>query len=245
MVQHDGTTPLYLQIKNLLQRQIEEGMYADGDKLPSESQMCKAYSVSRIPVRKALEMLEAEGLIRSFQGKGSFVKTPKMHNNLVRIRSFSETLAQQGYTGRTKIISFEEHNPDPGFDMILDAGSEGTCRLMLLGFANGEPVVFYDSYLKKPNALRFYQAAKAAEEAGEAFSTFDLYRKTLVTIGRMDQQILAVNADARISSMLNIPQGTAVLVLETVILSSQQEPVEYKRGYYRTDKYSFNLDRSL
>lgn len=245
MIRHDAATPLYLQIKNSIQRQIEEGHYADGDKLPSESQMCKAYSVSRIPVRRALEMLESEGLIRSFQGKGSFVKTPKIRNDLVRIRTFSETLAQQGYSGRTKIICFEQHNTDSSVDMILDAERASLCRLTLLGFANEEPVVFYDSYLKKPMALRFYDSAKAAEAAGEAFSTFDLYAKAMTAIGRIDQKILAVNADKRISDMLNISEGTAVLVLETVIFNSQQEAVEYKRGYYRTDKYSFNLDRSL
>lgn len=245
MLRQDGQTPLYLQIKNLIQRQIEEGMYADGDKLPSESQMCQAYSVSRIPVRKALGMLEAEGLIQSFQGKGSFVKTPKIRNDLVHISTFAETLAHQGYCGHTKIVSFCENNTDPAVQVLLDAGKEGFSRLQLLGYANEDPVVFYDSCLVNPLAYRFYDAAKAAQECGEAFSTFDLYGKTLVTIGKMEQKIVAVNADHTVSKMLNIPQGTAVLVLETVILNSRMEAVEYKRGYYRTDKYSFNLNRSL
>lgn len=244
MIQHDAQTPLYLQIKNLIQRQIEDGIYADGDKLPSESQMCQKYSVSRIPVRKALEMLEAEGLIQSFQGKGSFVKTPRIRNDLVHISTFAETLTHQGYSGHTKIVSFRENN-DPAAQVLLDAGKEGSSRLQLLGYANEDPVVFYDSCLVNPLSYRFYDAAKAAQENGEAFSTFDLYGKTLVTIGKIDQRILAVNADETVSAMLHIPQGTAVLVLETVILNSRMEAVEYKRGYYRTDKYSFNLNRSL
>ena len=245
MIRHDGAMPLYLQIKNQIRQEIEAGRYASGDKLPSEREMCETYGVSRIPVRKALEQLETEGLIQSFQGKGSFVRTPLMQNNLVHISTFSQNLAQQGYEGHTELISFETHNPNSGYDMMLDAAQCGTSRMTLLGYANGEPVVFYDSVLRKPMALRFYEAAKVSAAAGEAFSTFDLYGKNLISIGKMEQRVIAVNADARISGYLQIPEGTAVLVLETVIRNSNLEPVEYKRGYYRTDKYSFTLHRSL
>jgi len=231
MAKCSESAPLYLQVKNHIQRQIEEGRYADGDKLPSERELCEIYSVSRIPVRKALEMLESEGLIRSHQGKGSFVKAPRLRSNLVRIQTFAETLAQQGYTGFTKIIGFEEGHTDS--------------RLMLLGFADSEPVVFYDCNIQKSLAYKFYKAAKEAETAGKAFSTFDLYPIAMTTIEKMDQKIIAVNADTEISGILPLPVGTAVLVLETVIYNSRMEAVEHKRGYYRTDKYSFKLHRSI
>lgn len=231
MTKQAASAPLYIQIKDDIQRKIETGHYSDGDKLPSERELCEAFSVSRIPVRKALEMLEAEGLIRSFQGKGSFVKTPGLRSNLVHIQTFAETLAQQGYTGYTKIAGFED-------------GAE-TARLMLLGYAGDEPVVFYDCTIKKPLADKFFAAAKEAEAAGKAFSTFDLYPTAMITIGKMDQKLIAISADETISRMLHIPSGTAVLVLETVICNSRKETVEFKRGYYRTDKYSFNLHRSI
>lgn len=231
MTKQAASAPLYMQIKDDIQRKIETGHYGDGDKLPSERELCEMFSVSRIPVRKALEMLEAEGLIRSFQGKGSFVKTPGLRSNLVHIQTFAETLAQQGYTGYTKIVGFED-----GFD---------TARLMLLGYANDEPVVFYDCSIKKPLATKFFEAAKEAEAAKKAFSTFDLYPTAMTTIGKMDQKILAVSADETVSRMLDVPPGTAVLVLETVICNTRDEAVEFKRGYYRTDKYAFNLHRSI
>lgn len=239
------SAPLYVQIHDKLREDMENGVYRVGDKLPSERELCESFGVSRIPVRQALELLESEGRIQSFQGKGSFVLAPRLHNRLVHIQSFSETLAQQGYTGCTRILSFDAHNSDHSMDMILGGGRTGTSRLTLLGYANGEPVVFYDSHLRKPEALRFHQAALAAEAAGEAFSTFDLYSRTMTSIGDVDQRVMAVNADAHISSVLGIPEQTAVLVLETVIRNSSGEAVEFKRGYYRTDKYSFNLYRSI
>ena len=231
MAKQAASAPLYMQIKENIQHKIEQGVYADGDKLPSERELCEIFSVSRIPVRKALELLESEGLIHSFQGKGSFVKAPRLRSNLVHIQTFAETLAQQGYNGHTEIAGFEEGTTD--------------ARLMLLGFAEQEPVVFYDCTVKKPLAERFYSAAREAQAEGKAFSTLDLYPVAMTAIGKMDQKIIALSADETVSNMLRIPVGTAVLVLETVIYNSRLEAVEYKRGYYRTDKYSFKLHRSL
>lgn len=245
MIRHNSETPYYMQIKEEIEAEIAAGVYCVGDKLPSERELCLKYGVSRIPVRKALELLEAQGRIRSAQGKGSFVTAPKLQNNLVRISTFAQTLEQQGYRGYTRIQNFSERCTDSGYDMILGASNGGVSRLELLGYANEEPVVFYDSYLKRPISSRFYEAALTAERENRAFSSFDLYEPAMVTLGKIEQRVLAINADSRIAGLLQIPEGTAVLVLETVIFGSDSQPVEYKRGYYRTDRYSFTLSRNL
>ena len=62
------------KIYNLILTKISDGVYAEGEKLPSESELCKTYSASKTSVRSALQRLEAIGLIETFHGKGSFVK---------------------------------------------------------------------------------------------------------------------------------------------------------------------------
>lgn len=75
------TTELrYVDLKNYICRQIYEGVYQDGEKIPSERQMAVDYEVSRITVRKALELLEEEELIVREVGNGTTV-TLKNHGN--------------------------------------------------------------------------------------------------------------------------------------------------------------------
>lgn len=245
MVDHNSAVPVYLQIHNKIKEQISTGVYQAGDKLPSERELCQAYQVSRIPVRKALEMLEKDGLTHSVHGKGTFVKNSVIDDSLSRISSFAETLAQRGYSGFTKILSYGQHMPDHAYDMILDSTLTGTASLQLLGYANDTPVVYYDSVIKRPLCDRFWEAAKQCEKAGKAFSTFDLYSPVGVSIGKVNQRVLAVNATEELAKTLDIAEGTALLMLETVIFDGSMQPVEYKRGYYRTDKYSFTLHRIL
>ena len=55
--------PYYFQLSNQIRSQIENGDLKDGEKLPKEVDLAKMYSISRVPVRQALGLLEKDGLI--------------------------------------------------------------------------------------------------------------------------------------------------------------------------------------
>lgn len=67
--------PLYKTIKNHLLKLIQENRNDKNYILPSESQLCLKFNVSRVPIRKALDQLQKEGYIIKKQGKGSFINT--------------------------------------------------------------------------------------------------------------------------------------------------------------------------
>jgi len=74
-VGHDAsvTTTLAQRVVTGLKERILSGDLAPGSKLPSESELVAAYAVSRTVVREAVTRLRAEGLVETFQGRGSFV----------------------------------------------------------------------------------------------------------------------------------------------------------------------------
>ena len=63
----------YEEIARCLKDRIRSGAYIPGQKLPSEAELCREFSASRLSVRSAIGQLAAQGLIRTHQGKGSFV----------------------------------------------------------------------------------------------------------------------------------------------------------------------------
>ena len=67
------STPLAQAVVADLKSRILEGSLAPGTKLPSEAELIEEYSVSRTVVREAVTRLRAEGLVETFQGRGSFV----------------------------------------------------------------------------------------------------------------------------------------------------------------------------
>ncbi len=78
--------PVYLQLKELLQNQIEQGVYLSHQQLPSERYLCQHHNLSRMTVRRALQQLIAEGLVYTRAGKGTFVnQNPKIHRRNVSV----------------------------------------------------------------------------------------------------------------------------------------------------------------
>ncbi len=69
--------PLYLRISGQLRQRIISGEYRPEDMLPSENELAALYTTSRVTVRKSLDVLQSEGLIKPWHGKGYFVLPPK------------------------------------------------------------------------------------------------------------------------------------------------------------------------
>lgn len=245
MVTHNSEKPLYLQVKECLEERIRTLVYPKNGKLPSEKELCDEFGVSRITIRQALELLETMGLTSSVHGKGTFVKANKIDSTLQKIRSFGETLAVKGYHGYTKIELYSEEEPSDFDSIMMGIGGNQTCRLHLSGYSMGEPVVVYHSLIRKPEGEKMYQAALELEKDGIPFSTFDLYSRIGIAIGQIRQHVSAINAPANIAQMLGLAEGDAVLILDSVILDRDLMVIECKKGYYRTDKYSFTLERQV
>ena len=66
--------PLHRTIYEALLLAIRNGTYSDGDRLPSEAELCKRFNASRITVAKAIQSLQLEGMVVRRPGSGSYVQ---------------------------------------------------------------------------------------------------------------------------------------------------------------------------
>ncbi|TWF80041.1 regulatory GntR family protein [Pseudonocardia hierapolitana] len=73
-VGRSGLLPRYRQIAEELRDGTVTGLLAPGSALPSETELMAAYGVSRATVRRALVVLESDGLISTYPGKGRYVR---------------------------------------------------------------------------------------------------------------------------------------------------------------------------
>ena len=64
----------YIQLASLFRRRIEAGDWAIGQQTPTVDDLTAECGVARATVRKALDMLEDEGLIERYRAKGTFVR---------------------------------------------------------------------------------------------------------------------------------------------------------------------------
>lgn len=94
---------LYSALKNKLCEKIYRGIYKDQENIPAERVLAEQLNVSRVTVRKALELLEADGIIERIQGSGTQIR-----------------LRQTGYKGTMDIIALLAPAQNPFFAEFID-----------------------------------------------------------------------------------------------------------------------------
>jgi GntR family transcriptional regulator len=141
--------PLYYQLVANIKRCITGGLLKPGDIIPSESEICEVFQISRSTVRQALGELEAEGLLLRKRGKGTFVSNPKLRRKLDSLYSFSNDMIQQGLIPESKMIDFEKRKPS--LDIIknlnLTDESELVFKIVRIRLANSEPILLETTFV--------------------------------------------------------------------------------------------------
>ncbi|HON73295.1 MAG TPA: GntR family transcriptional regulator, partial [bacterium] len=117
--------PVYAKIAEALKEEIRNGHFRPGDKLPTEEELCKIYSVSRGTVRRAFQILESEGTISKRQGIGSFVKNG---SEKISAKSIGLILPYISYMAADLLLGIEKAIRSFGYHLVF-FNSEGNVDL--------------------------------------------------------------------------------------------------------------------
>jgi len=232
----DNALPLYHQLYEILHDQILNGQWKSGDLIPAENELTSQYNVSRITVRRVLDMLEKEGLVKRERGRGTFVAQPRLEHGLSRIVNFTEDMIQRGYQPSTRVL-FAGLVAAPQYiaDKLKIVEGEELVRLDRLRLADDEPMCVEHSYLIHrylPNILQ------------NDFSRISLRQAKATQYGirwkRATQVIEAILSPPDLSHELGIKTDSALLYIERVSFSQKNIPIEFLRAYYRADRYTLH-----
>lgn len=139
---------LYLEIYNDIVNKIKSGEYREGDKMPTERDMCTIYGVSRITIRQAFALLEEKGYLLRKQGKGSFIKRGRFNQNLSKLYSLRNDFKHRGLIHYTHIVSFESVHPDILVCHYMDCSPEDLVyKLVRIFYVDNIPYTIETNYI--------------------------------------------------------------------------------------------------
>jgi GntR family transcriptional regulator len=230
-------TPLYVQLADALRARIKSGAYQPDDRLPSEHDLVREFSVSRITARQALAALEREGLVFRLQGRGSFVARPPVVQRLTRLSGFAEAMADHGVHSVSRVLRTGRARAatEVAAALALPPGA-AAYEIRRVRLADGEPVSLDVSWF--PLDL----GARLARENLAAHDVFWLLEHTLgVPLGDADHEIAAVAAEEDVALHLGVPCGTPILLVERLTRDAGGAPIDYEHLYVRTDRIRYGL----
>jgi GntR family transcriptional regulator len=229
---------LYLQVIDKIKQLIEEGVYKEKEKLPSEFDLSKQLGVSRATLREALRILEEENVVIRRHGVGTFVNTrPTFTSGIEQLNSVTHMIEQGGKVPGTVFHSSHVQGPTED-DMRRFHCSENDEVLYVerVRTADGEPVVYcVDKVLKK------YLPGPFSHERESLLDI--LNEQSGKYISYAIAQIEPLGYHERISPILECEPETALLVLKQMHYDQNDDPILYSLNYFKADKFSFHVLR--
>lgn len=144
----NAAQPRYQAIKGYICRQIRDGVYTPGGRIPTEQQLTLQFKVSRMTVNRALRELEAEGLLRRQQGVGTFVSEVQAESPLLEIRNIADEVRARHHVYSNRLHSLEAVSADQ--EIAARLGLQPGDRVfhsLLVHLENGVPLQLEDRYV--------------------------------------------------------------------------------------------------
>ncbi|MFZ3069593.1 MAG: GntR family transcriptional regulator [Anaerolineaceae bacterium] len=213
----------YLQVKDALQKKIENSDFKLGEKMPSEEEMCRQFKVSRTVVRQALMELEHEGLISKRRGKGTFVAEPKVQMALAQLKkSFIETMTEKGKEVTTQVL-FQDLVPATRkvAQYLHIQEGEPVLQVDRLRFLNKEPFRLIHSYFA-------YKHCPALVHADFTKKVYDVIRNECKLEYEFGERMIeSVGANGQESEIFGVRPGTPMIATISVNYTADLTPIEY------------------
>ena len=230
-------------IRRDLVRYIKQGYFQDG-MLPSEDGIASMFGVSRITVRDALANLENLGYISRIQGRGTIINrsVSSMTARLSEGQPFTELIRSLGYTPSVTHGKAEKLPITEAVRTALRTDATEMYRVEKLFLGDGAPVVFGVNYFTTEYITDEILTCPLDETLiftliQERFNFPDIAYDLL--------NIRPLQADAYLAEQLQIPEGTAMLMLESLSMGRDERPLMINLEFYHPDKVHFKEVRAV
>jgi GntR family transcriptional regulator len=232
-VDKSADRPVFKQIADELRDQIASGVWAPGERIPSESQLIERYGVARMTVRQALSALKAEGLLLAEHGRGVFVRA----RPVVRRIASDRFARQHRAAGQAAFIAEAEGVAAPGVDQ-LEVGYEVAAPEVRDGLGlparakvlarrrryllDGQPVELAESYV--PAALA--RGTAIEERHTGPGGIYARLEEAGHTLAEFTEEVAARMPTPVERARLGLPEGTPVLTVRRIAFDTSGFRVE-------------------
>lgn len=224
---------LYRDVADKLKEDIMSGRYPIGSFLPTETELEATFNVSKITVRKAIELLAADEYVEKRSGRGTTVLSNRPYNKLSKGTTFSQLLEKTGKEYTKKNLSYELVELAPEHPAYSLMGKE-VMRLRRMYYFDHQPFIYYEYHLPK-------QLKGTSIEVFEEKSLYRLLDEHRMIIDRFQDAFVATTLTEEQQKFMITPE-VAALKRTRYSYDLKGEVVEYTEGIYNTALHPYMIE---
>lgn len=229
--QPGGALPRYVQISELLAREIAAGIWPDGGRLPTEAELAAKLGVAVGTLRKGLAQLEQRGLLERIQGSGTYVRRQKMIGGVYSFLRL-ELKAGAGLP-RASILSLDRVDLPDGAPTLGPDGSSTAWRVRRLRHLGETPAALEEIYFDARHAPNL-----RIDSIDESMYLF--YRDKLgFWIAGIEDKVGVAPCPAFAAADSIFAQRTALGYVERISWSNNGTVEEFSRNWYDPETVAY------
>ena len=236
MIARFSVQPLYAQVRDLLAQRIANREWLPNAPMPNEGDLARELGVSPGTMRKALELLERDGLVLRRQGRGTFVADPV---SPAQVGRYVRLVAANGdrVLGEISTVEVARGKATERERELLALPTDAEVhRLRRVRSHQNQPFLVED--VAVPLAL----LPNVSEDDWRTHWLTELAPGHGVLLGKAVETISAAAVSASAAEALQVPEGTPVLILERVISTRDGRPAEWRRAECLSDALKYRID---
>ena len=247
------TSSRFRQIADDLRERVALGEFGDQGALDSESALCARYTVSRVTVRRALEMLRQQGLVESRQGSGWFANGGSFHQTLAlgTFRHASSAVAESGKAMTRHVVEFGYRQASPALASTLGLAAEAADATRADGGTYADADALHSRSVRTVDGVPLdlvaeWVPAAIAGHLSRADATDPGIWQSLQRDGHrvlsVRQTITAGIASAHDGALLDVAIGSPLLLVRRLALDEHKTPLALSDHRYLAHRFSLEVE---
>ncbi len=227
--------------KEAFLRLYQAGEFVPGSKIPSENDMAQRLNVSRMTWRKAVDLLQRDGLLTSRHGSGTYLleQPHRITYDLSQLQSMTHMIDVAGLQESKSDIVLKWDTAPEEVQRFFDAPSEETYLIIRqVRYADCGAISASMCYLPKQ-----YSQGITPERAPKSIFSY-LEEEHSITITRAMTELFIPNRDDPLLQLIHPREDQGVFGLKQRHFSSRGVPILYSLDYLRSDLFSFTIMRT-
>lgn len=223
----------YTKLFNIIREQIDKGVYSAGEKMATERRLCEKYNVSRITIRHALRLLQEQGYIERFAGRGTFVRQDNPTKIPILNADFTGSMRSNAPSLKREILQMSEAEPPQEIAEILGLAATQKCFFAeRVDSLDGEPLACDKVWIP----LEF--AGSINRRMLKSVNFLDLWLEAEhIETGSGVESIEAIAADTHTAKLLGVKKNIPLLKAIDQPVSTTGRTLGIFETFYRGDRY--------
>ena len=228
----------YVEISNDIRKKIIDGNYFPNERLPFEKEICDKYNSSKMTVKKALDILVAEGLLVKRRGSGTFVKdiNPKERENLIASTQFRGLSSfYVNHKVESNIIEYKVINPDKNIaKKLLVTEEDFIYKIIRVRVVDRVPVVLEEMYMP----IQIIPGLKKQHLYGSIYEYIE--RILNLKIKSAHRTITIKKSTEYEQKLLNVKKNDPLGIIEQVAYLDNGQAFEYSIVIHKCEDFKVN-----